>query len=211
MSKKRAKKIKLLLFDVDGVLTDGKIWLFPAPAGFEPMAAEKKAAEQAHIGGYSITSTSMMEAKGFNAHDGAAISLARLGGLRTGLITKRISETVALRAKDLRLDHVYQGIANKLGAFREILEKEKLHASEAAFVGDDVIDLPVMRNCGLAIAVPNGREDVKEEAHWITEHSGGDGALRDAVEYILRAQGKLQDVIDEYIQERKSKAVRLTD
>src|SRR5579859_5828294 len=99
MSKARAKKIKLLLFDVDGVLTDGKIWLFPAPAGFEPMAAEKKAAEHAHIGGYSISSSSMMEAKGFNAHDGTAISLARLGGLKTGLITKRISETVALRAR----------------------------------------------------------------------------------------------------------------
>ncbi len=210
MSKKRAKKIKLLLFDVDGVLTDGKIWLFPAPAGFEPMA-EKKAAENAEIGGYSISGSSMMEAKGFNAHDGAAISLARLGGLKTGLITKRISETVALRAKDLRLDHVYQGIANKLGAFREILEKEKLHASEAAFVGDDVIDLPVMRNCGLAIAVPNGREDVKEEAHWITEHCGGDGALRDAVEYILRAQGKLKHVVEEYITERKTKAVKLSD
>jgi 3-deoxy-D-manno-octulosonate 8-phosphate phosphatase (KDO 8-P phosphatase) len=211
MSKARAKKIKLLLFDVDGVLTDGKIWLFPAPAGFEPMMAEKKAAEHAHIGGYSISSGSMMEAKGFNAHDGTAISLAKLGGLRTGLITKRISETVALRAKDLRLDHVYQGIANKLAAFHEILEKEKLDAGEAAFVGDDVIDLPVMRNCGLAIAVPNGRDDVKEEAHWITRHSGGDGALRDAVEYILRAQGKLKQVIAEYIEERKVKAAKLTD
>jgi 3-deoxy-D-manno-octulosonate 8-phosphate phosphatase (KDO 8-P phosphatase) len=211
MSKSRAKKIKLLLFDVDGVLTDGKIWLFPAPAGFEPMTAEKKAAEHAHIGGYSISSSSMMEAKGFNAHDGTAISLARLGGLKTGLITKRISETVALRAKDLRLDHIYQGIANKLGAFREILEKEKLDGSEAAFVGDDIIDLPVMRNCGLAIAVPNGRQDVLEEAHYITDRSGGDGALRDAVEYILRAQGKLQAVIDEYIQERKAKGAKLSD
>ncbi|HZR28620.1 MAG TPA: HAD hydrolase family protein [Terriglobales bacterium] len=211
MSKARAKKIKLLLFDVDGVLTDGKIWLFPAPAGFEPMAAEKKAAEHAHIGGYSIASSSIMEAKGFNAHDGTAISLARLGGLKTGLITKRISETVALRARDLRLDHVHQGIANKLAVFRSILEQEKLHASQAAFVGDDIIDLPVMRNCGLAIAVPNGRDDVKEEAHWITEHCGGDGALRDAVEYILRAQGKLKDVIEEYIQERKVKAAKLTD
>lgn len=211
MSKARAKKIKLLLFDVDGVLTDGKIWLFPAPAGFKPMAAEKKAAENSHIGGYSISSTSMMEAKGFNAHDGAAISLARLGGLKTGLITKRISETVALRARDLRLDHVYQGIANKLAAFQEILEKEKLDASQAAFVGDDVIDLPVMRNCGLAIAVPNGREQVKQEAHFVTRRQGGDGALRDAVEYILRAQGKLQDVIDEYVMERKTIKARLPD
>ena len=204
MSKARAKKIKLLLFDVDGVLTDGTIWLFPAPAGFEPMTAEKKAAEHAHIGGYSISGSSMMEAKGFNAHDGTAISLARLGGLKTGLITKRISETVALRAKDLRLDHVYQGIANKLGAFREILEKENLDASEAAFVGDDIIDLPVMRNCGLAIAVANARAEVKQEADYVTPHAGGDGALRDAVEYILKAQGKWKQVVSEYISERSS-------
>src|SRR5437762_14147935 len=139
MSKARAKKIKLLLFDVDGVLPDGTIWLFPAPAGFEPMTAEKKAAEHAHIGGYSISGSSMMEAKGFNAHDGTAISLARLGGLKTGLITKRISETVALRARDLKLEHCHQGIMDKLGALHEILKEEGLNANEAAFVGDDVI------------------------------------------------------------------------
>ena len=159
MSKARAKKIKLLLFDVDGVLTDGTIWLFPAPAGFEPMTAEKKAAEHAHIGGYSISGSSMMEAKGFNAHDGTAISLARLGGLKTGLITKRISETVALRAKDLRLDHVYQGIANKLGAFREILEKENLDASEAASIAGGSI--PVSGSCSetMASPLPSAREN----------------------------------------------------
>src|SRR5256884_5400848 len=159
MSIDRAKKIKVILFDVDGVLTDGSIWLFPAPAA-GPRSTEAHAQKHADLPGFGIISQNMIEAKGFNAHDGTAISLARLGGLKTGLITKRISETVALRAKDLRLDHVYQGIANKLGAFREILEKENLDASEAAFVGDDIIDLPVMRNCGLAIAVPNGRDDV---------------------------------------------------
>src|SRR5438034_5134847 len=145
MSKARAKKIKLLLFDVDGVLTDGTIWLFPAPAGFEPMTAEKKAAEHAHIGGYSISGSSMMEAKGFNAHDGTAISLARLGGLKTGLITKRISETVALRARDLRLDYVRQGAANKIAVLDEILEQAGLRDDQVAYVGDDIIDLPVMR------------------------------------------------------------------
>src|SRR5229473_1668699 len=137
MSKARAKKIKLLLFDVDGVLTDGTIWLFPAPAGFEPMTAEKKAAEHAHIGGYSISGSSMMEAKGFNAHDGTAISLARLGGLKTGLITKRISETVALRAKDLRLDHVYQGAQNKSDILDKILAESGFHEEQIAYVGDD--------------------------------------------------------------------------
>src|SRR5512146_271728 len=103
MSFERAKKIKLLLFDVDGVLTDGTIWLFPAPAGAR-LSTRDQARRHADRGGFSFASQSMIEAKGFHAHDGTAISLARLGGLKTGLITKRISETVALRARDLRLD-----------------------------------------------------------------------------------------------------------
>src|SRR5512146_1828017 len=103
MPSERAKKIKLLLFDVDGVLTDGSIWLFPAPAGAQ-LPTQKQARQHADRGGFAFVSQSMVEAKGFNAHDGTAISLARLGGLKTGLITKRISETVALRARDLRLD-----------------------------------------------------------------------------------------------------------
>ena len=203
MSLARAKKIKLLLFDVDGVLTDGKLFFFPAPAGAQQSTAAHAAKHEGKPG-YAIQSASMVEAKGFHAHDGTAISLARLGGIKTGLITKRISETVALRARDLKLDHVHQGIQDKLGAFHEILAEEKLDPSEAAFVGDDVIDLPVMRHCGLSIAVANARKIVKEEAHLITEHAGGDGALRDAVEYILRAQGKLQQVIDAYITSRKA-------
>ena len=144
----------------------------------------------------------MVEAKGFHAHDGTAISLARLAGIKTGLITKRISETVALRARDLKLDHAYQGIQDKLTVFEEILAKESLRPEQAAYVGDDVIDLPVMRNCGLGIAVANARAEVKDEAHYITEHRGGDGALRDAVEYILKAQGKWEEVVREYTRER---------
>jgi 3-deoxy-D-manno-octulosonate 8-phosphate phosphatase (KDO 8-P phosphatase) len=201
MSKLRAKKIKLILFDVDGVLTDGKIWIFPAPPG-APQSVLEKSAEHGGQGGFGLHSTSLIEAKGFHAHDGTAISLARLAGLKTGLITKRISETVALRARDLKLDHVYQGIQDKATAFREILEKEKITAGEAAFVGDDVIDLPVMRRCGFAVAVKNARAEVKADAHWVTPHAGGDGAARDAVEYILKAQGKWKKAVDEYIMER---------
>jgi len=200
----RAKKIKLLLFDVDGVLTDGKIWIFPAPAGAQ-QTAQRHAAEQGGQGGFGLVSQSMIEAKGFHAHDGTAISLARLAGIKTGLITKRISETVALRARDLKLEHVHQGIQDKLTVFEEILRQEGLRADEAAFVGDDVIDLPVMRSCGLAIAVQNARAEVKKEAHFVTPHSGGDGALRDAVEYILKAQGKWKRVVSEYICERSPK------
>jgi 3-deoxy-D-manno-octulosonate 8-phosphate phosphatase (KDO 8-P phosphatase) len=201
MSKERAEKIKLILFDVDGVMTDGTIFLFPAPAA-APRATADHVASRADDGGYSIHSETIVEAKGFNAHDGAGISLARLGGLKTGIITKRISETVALRARDLKLNHVYQGIADKLSVFHEILGKENLRAEQVAYVGDDIIDLPIMRNCGLAIAVRNAREEVKDESHYITDHEGGKGAVRDAVEFVLRSQGKLEAAIAEYIGQR---------
>jgi 3-deoxy-D-manno-octulosonate 8-phosphate phosphatase (KDO 8-P phosphatase) len=200
-AKLRAKKIKLLLFDVDGVLTDGKLYIFPAPAGIQ-QSTQDHAAKHGGQGGFGLVSQSMIEAKGFHAHDGTAISLARLAGIKTGLITKRVSETVALRARDLKLEYVYQGIQDKLTVFEEILRQERLNASEAAFVGDDVIDLPVMRNCGLAIAVANARAEVKADAHYITPHAGGDGALRDATEFILKAQGKWKRVVSEYICER---------
>ena len=201
MSLERARKIKLLLFDVDGVLTDGTIWLFPAPAGTQ-LSTQQHARERGGEGGFGIVSQNVVEAKGFHAHDGTAISLARLADIKTGLITKRISETVALRARDLRLDHVHQGIQDKLTVFEGILAQERLRPEQAAYVGDDVIDLPVMRNCGLAVAVANARSEVKEEAHYVTEHRGGDGALRDAVEYILKAQGKWEEVVRVYVRER---------
>ena len=203
-TKARAKKIKLILFDVDGVLTDGKIWILPAPAGAQP-TTQHHAAQPGGQGGFGLVSQTMIEAKGFHAHDGTAISLARLAGIKTGLITKRNSETVALRARDLKLAHVHQGIQDKLAVFEEILRQEGLRADEAAFVGDDVIDLPVMQSCGLAIAVQNARAEVKKEAHFVTPHAGGDGALRDAVEYILKAQGKWKRVVSEYICERSPK------
>jgi|SRR6476469_4660366 len=202
MSLERARKIKLLLFDVDGVLTDGTIWLFPAPAGAQLTTHEQAKKKDESQGGFGIVSHAVVEAKGFNAHDGAGISLARLGGLKTGLITKRISETVALRARDLRLEHVHQGIHDKLSVFDQILDKEGLRREQASYVGDDIIDLPILRHCGLAIAVANAREEVKAEVHYVTEHRGGDGALRDAIEYILRAQGSWQRVMNDYIQER---------
>src|ERR1700756_895768 len=124
----RAKKIKLILFDVDGVLTDGKIWIFPAPAGAQ-QSTQEHAAQQEDEGGFAFRSPSMIEAKGFHAHDGTAFSLARLAGIKTGIITKRISETVALRARDLKLEHVYQGIQDKASVFAQILEKDGITAA----------------------------------------------------------------------------------
>lgn len=201
-AKTRARKIKLLLLDVDGVMTDGRIFFLPAPAANPELRAQ--AAEHADAGGYAISSDTMVEAKGFHAHDGTAITLARLAGLKTGIITKRISETVALRARDLRIDHVHQGVADKVGALEVILAKEGLKPAEAAYVGDDIIDLPVMRRCGLAIAVPNARKEVKAAAHYVTRHGGGKGAVRDAVEFILRAQGKMEKTVRAYVTRRRA-------
>jgi 3-deoxy-D-manno-octulosonate 8-phosphate phosphatase (KDO 8-P phosphatase) len=180
----RARKIKIIIFDVDGVLTDGSIWIIPAP-----VAAE---------GG---TISKMVEAKGYNAHDGAGISLARLGGLKCGIITKRISETVAMRARDLKLEFVYQGQAFKMKPIREILDKEGATLDEICYVGDDVIDLPVMRQCGFAVAVADARDRVKTEAHYVTPNRGGRGAARDAIEFILAAKGVLDRCVEAYIDE----------
>ena len=199
----RARKIKLLLFDVDGVLTDGKLFIFPAPAGTQQSVLEQSA-KHGGQGGFGLHSQSMIEAKGFHAHDGIGISLARLGGLKTGQITKRNSETVALRARDLKLEYVRQGIQNKRSALEEIARQAGLSLKETAFVGDDIIDLPAMRASGFAIAVKNARAEVKSEAHYVTPHAGGDGALRDAVEFILKAQGKWKQIVEAYIGERSS-------
>ena len=180
----RARKIKVILFDVDGVLTDGRIWVFPAPVS-EGGKMESR----------------MVEFKGYNAHDGTAFSLLKIAGIKSGIITKRISETVAMRARDLKLDFVYQGQSYKMKPIRAILEQEGIGLDEIAYVGDDVIDLPAMRAVGFAVATANARERVKAEAHYVTEHAGGDGAGRDAIEFVLDAQGILDKCIEAYIDE----------
>jgi 3-deoxy-D-manno-octulosonate 8-phosphate phosphatase (KDO 8-P phosphatase) len=172
----RARRIKIILFDVDGVLTNGSIWIIPVPSESGP--------------------SKMIEAKGYSAHDGAGITLARLGGMKLGVITKRISETVALRCRDLKMEFVYQGEAFKMRPVYEIMEKEGVTLDEIAYVGDDVVDLPVMRQCGFAVAVANARQQVKDEAHYVTPSKGGDGAGRDAIEFILEAKGVLKQCIE---------------
>ena len=172
-----AKNIKVLIFDVDGVLTDGQIFVIPGPDG------------------------KGIESKGFAAHDGLGITLGRLGGLRIGIITKRNSQTVAIRARDLKLEFVYQGQAHKMNAIRDILAKTGYTIDQLAYVGDDIIDLPVMRQCGLSVATANARQQVKDAAHYITPNSGGQGAGRDAIDFILTAQGTLEQVIEQYLDE----------
>ena len=196
----RARQIKIILFDVDGVWTDGTIWLVPSPGAAHGSLLEEIRGKETI--GFGVNSATMTEAKGYSAHDGTAISLARIGGLKCGVITKRISETVATRARDLKLEFVYQGCAFKMQAIREIMEKEGVTLEEICYVGDDVIDLPAMREVGFAVAVANARERVKAEAHYVTPNPGGYGAARDAVEFILEAKGTLDHCIEAYIDER---------
>jgi len=180
----RARRIKVLIFDVDGVLTDGQLYFLPQTA---PAVGDQPAKQFG------------LEFKGFTAHDGLGITLARLGGLRVGIITKRESATVAIRARDLKLEFVYQGQAHKLAAAEEIAAKAGITMAELAYVGDDVVDLPVMRACGLSIATANARIQAKAAAHYITPNPGGHGAGRDAIDFILTAQGKLDAAIETFL------------
>ncbi len=174
----RARRIKVLIFDVDGVLTDGQIFVIP-----ESSAADARG----------------IEMKGFAAHDGLGMTLARLAGIRVGIITKRQSRTVAIRASDLKLEFVYQGQAHKRAALDEIVAKAGITLDELAYVGDDIVDLPAMRVCGLAIATANARPQVKAMAHYTTTNPGGHGAGRDAVDFILSSRGVLDEMIERYL------------
>lgn len=162
----RAKKIRVLLMDVDGVLTDGHIWLLSRRDG------------------------TASEIKGFSAYDGAGLKLARAAGLRTGIITGRESSAVTQRARECEIEFVYQHRATKLGALEEIMQTAGASADEVAYVGDDLPDLPVMQRVGLAAAVANGVPEVKRAAHFVTTRSGGEGAVREVIELIVKAQGK---------------------
>jgi len=207
MSKARAEKIKVIVFDVDGVLTDGTLWFFPS--GKENEASQLTAGEmKADASGFQIVTVNSLEGKGFSSHDGVGMSLARLAGLKLGIITKRVSEAVAMRARELRIHYVFLGQDNKLLALDQILAKEKITADEVAYVGDDIIDLPVMRRCGLAVSVPNARNEVKKAAHVITDHAGGGGAARDTIEYVLRAQGRFDEILEKYLAESTSEELR---
>ncbi len=165
----RAKKIRVLLMDVDGVLTDGRIWLLSRRDG------------------------TASEIKGFSAYDGAGLKLARAAGLRTGLITGRESSAVAQRARECEVEFVYQHRATKLGAFEEIMQTTGAAANEVAYVGDDLPDLPILERVGLAVAVANAVPEVKRAAHVVTRRAGGEGAVREAIELIVKAQGKWQE------------------
>ena len=171
--RERCEAIELLILDVDGVLTAGGISY--AGAGDEE--------------------------KTFHVRDGSAIRLWQRSGKRAGLITGRNSPAVARRAKELDLDPVRQGVARKTGAFREILAAAKLRPENVCCIGDDLPDLPMLRLCGLSVAVADACAEVRVETHLVTRLSGGQGVVREVVEIILRAQGRWSGLLDSYFQE----------
>jgi 3-deoxy-D-manno-octulosonate 8-phosphate phosphatase (KDO 8-P phosphatase) len=168
---KRAANIGMLVLDVDGVLTDGKLY-------FD------------HLGN---------ELKAFNTRDGMGMKTLQKCGIEVAVITGRKSEAVTQRMAQLDIQHVYQGREDKLNAFLHLLEITGLDAQQVCFVGDDWIDLPILLRAGLAISVADAEDRVKEKAHWITKRNGGDGAVREICNLILAAQGKDQTILDEIL------------
>jgi 3-deoxy-D-manno-octulosonate 8-phosphate phosphatase (KDO 8-P phosphatase) len=168
---KRAANICMLVLDVDGVLTDGKLY-------FD------------HLGN---------ELKAFNTRDGMGMKALQKCGIEVAVITGRKSEAVAQRMAQLDIQHVYQGREDKLNAFLHLLEITGLDAQQVCFVGDDWIDLPILLRAGLAISVADAEDRVKEKAHWITKRNGGDGAVREICNLILAAQDKDQTILDEIL------------
>ena len=164
----RAKKIRLALFDVDGVLTDGNI----------------------HIDAQGN------EIKTFNTQDGHGIHLLMHYGIQVGIITGRNSKALKHRMRELNVEHVYQGVINKDSVFQDLLRKLNLNPDQASFVGDDIVDLQIMSQCGLGIAVANAHHFVKQHAHWQTTNTGGNGAVREVSELLLESQGLLERALE---------------
>ncbi len=158
----KAKRVKLLILDIDGVMTDGRII-------------------------YSIYGD---ELKFFDVQDGFGITLLNRAGIKTAIITAKASRIVKLRARDLKVAKAYQGYIDKLIPFNKILKRFKIQPEEICFIGDDLIDIPVLRRVGFAVAVPNAMDEVKKCAHHITSKMGGRGAVREICDLILKSQDK---------------------
>ena len=168
----KAKKLKLLILDVDGVLTDGRLF-------FDDKGKEYKC---------------------FHARDGHGIKLLRQTGVEVAVISGRKSNSVALRMKTLGVEYVYQGHENKIAAFNEIIQSLSIQPEQAAHVGDDLLDLPIMKRVGLSIAVNDANEPVKEYADWCTKTPGGRGAVREICDFIMQSQGTFEDILKSYMQ-----------
>src|SRR5208282_2584977 len=170
--KKRAAQIKVLLMDVDGTMTDGGVMLLSQPDG------------------------TALEIKKFDAHDGQGLTLAHTAGLRTGCITGRESAALLRRAHEMGMEFIYMKRPNKIPPYEEILRKANVPDSAVAYVGDDLPDIPLLRRAGLAIAVGNAVPEVKEATHYTTKALPGHGAVREAVELVLRSKEIWEAMID---------------
>lgn len=170
--KKRAAKIKVVLMDVDGTITDGSVTLLSQPDG------------------------SAIEIKTFDAHDGQGMTLGRTAGLRMGVITGRESAALRRRMKEMSVEFVYEKQPQKIAAYEDILRKTGVKEEEVAFLGDDLPDLPVMNRVGLAVAVGDAADEVKRAAHYTTMRNGGKGAARELIELILKSKGVWEELID---------------
>jgi 3-deoxy-D-manno-octulosonate 8-phosphate phosphatase (KDO 8-P phosphatase) len=167
----RAARVRLMIFDVDGILTDGSLHYGPD--------------------GEVI--------KTFNVLDGHGIKLLQQSGVVTAIISARESGIVARRAADLGIQHLYQGVHDKRTAFEQLLQKTRIDVQECGFVGDDVIDLPILSRVGFSASVPNGHPEVKSRVHYVTQAVGGCGAARELCDFILRAQGNYEAALAPYL------------
>jgi 3-deoxy-D-manno-octulosonate 8-phosphate phosphatase (KDO 8-P phosphatase) len=167
----RAKAVKLAIFDVDGVLTDGRLYMTDAGE----------------------------EIKAFNSLDGHGLKMLRASGVRLAIITGRTSKLVAVRAEQLQFDRWLQGAQDKLAAYSQLLQEFGLTAEATAYMGDDVVDLPVMRRAGFAATVPGASDLVRSHAHYVTQARGGEGAVREVSELIMSAQGTLDAQLAPYL------------
>jgi len=168
----KAANIRMVIFDVDGVLTDGSLYL----------------------------GDDGQEYKAFNSKDGHGMKMLQASGVAIAIITGRTSEVVRIRMQSLGIEHVFQGIQDKRNAYDELKQQIGLQDTQIAYVGDDVVDLPVMTRVGLAISVADGHELVKKHAHWTTGHGGGRGAAREVCEFLMDAQGTLGSALDRYLE-----------
>ncbi|HWR49817.1 MAG TPA: HAD hydrolase family protein [Bryobacteraceae bacterium] len=170
----QASKIKLLLMDVDGVMTDGKLYNVPDGRG------------------------GVAETKGFDTQDGIALMWLSWKGIRTGVISGRVSPATEERCRQCKFTYIYQGHIEKIPILEEIIAKAGVSAAEVAYIGDDLTDVVIFRRVGLAIAVANARTEVKRAAHLITEAEGGRGAVREVCEVLLKSQGHWQELLRKY-------------
>jgi 3-deoxy-D-manno-octulosonate 8-phosphate phosphatase (KDO 8-P phosphatase) len=169
-----AAQVRLLLMDVDGVLTDGKLYNVPDPQG------------------------NMAETKAFDSQDGIALQWLHWKGLQTGVISGRVSPATETRAKQCQMTYIYQGHIEKIPILEEILATSGIPSRQVAYIGDDLTDVVVMNRVGLAIATANARPEVKRSAHHITAEPGGRGAVREVAELLLKAQGHWEELLQKY-------------